>query len=64
MRPSTGPFDTDGQRPATAPIRGRAAELEVIGALISAVAQGRGDVLVIEGPPSIGKSRMLPLASC
>jgi hypothetical protein len=46
MRPSTGPFDTDGQRLATAPIRGRAAELEVIGALISAGAQGRGGVLV------------------
>jgi hypothetical protein len=36
-----------------------AGELEVIGALISGVAQGRGGVLVREGPPSIGKSRML-----
>jgi DNA-binding CsgD family transcriptional regulator/tetratricopeptide (TPR) repeat protein len=41
------------------PIRGRAGELEVIGALIAAVAQGRGGVLVIEGPPGIGKSRLL-----
>ncbi len=41
------------------PIRGRAGELKVIGALVSAVAQGRGGVLVIEGPPGIGKSRML-----
>ncbi len=41
------------------PIRGRARELEVIGALITAVAQGRGGVLVIEGPPGIGKSRLL-----
>ena len=41
------------------PIRGRAGELKVIGALISAVAQGRGGVLVIEGPPGIGKSRLL-----
>jgi hypothetical protein len=64
MRPSTGLSDTDGQGLATAPIRGRAAELEVIGALISAVALGRGGVLVIEGPTSIGRSRMLPLASC
>ena len=31
----------------------------MIGALIAAVAQGRGDVLVIEGPPGIGKSRLL-----
>ena len=28
-------------------------------ALITAVAQGRGGVLVIEGPPGIGKSRLL-----
>ena len=41
------------------PIRGRAGELEVIEALIAAVAHGRGGVLVIEGPPGIGKSRML-----
>ncbi|OBI22477.1 LuxR family transcriptional regulator [Mycobacterium sp. E2327] len=43
----------------TPPIRGRAAEQEVIGALVAAVAQGRGGVLVIEGPPGIGKSRLL-----
>src|SRR4051794_29362018 len=59
MRPSTGLFDTGGQRLSTSPIRGRAGELTVIGALISAVARGRGGVLVIEGPPGIGKSRML-----
>ena len=41
------------------PIRGRADELKVMGALIAAVAQGRGGVLVIEGPPGIGKSRLL-----
>lgn len=41
------------------PIRGRAGELKVIGALIAGVAQGRGGVLVIEGPPGIGKSRLL-----
>jgi DNA-binding CsgD family transcriptional regulator/ABC-type transport system involved in cytochrome c biogenesis ATPase subunit len=41
------------------PIRGRARELKVIGELIAAVAQGRGGVLVIEGPPGIGKSRLL-----
>jgi DNA-binding CsgD family transcriptional regulator len=41
------------------PIRGRAGELKVIGALIAAVAQGRGGLLIIEGPPGIGKSRLL-----
>jgi DNA-binding CsgD family transcriptional regulator len=57
--PSTGLFDVGGQRPATPPIRGRAGELDVIGALIEALVQGRGGVLVIEGPPGIGKSRLL-----
>src|ERR1700748_3387914 len=59
MRPSPGLFDLGGQRLATPPIRGRAGELKVIGALVTAVVQGRGGVLVIEGPPGIGKSRLL-----
>ena len=59
MGPSTGLFDTGGQRPATSPIRGRAGELKVIDALLAALAQGRGGVLVIDGPPGIGKSRLL-----
>ena len=59
MRPSTGLFDVGGQRLATPPIRGRADELKVIGALVTAVAHGHGGVLVIEGPPGIGKSRLL-----
>ncbi|WP_197516086.1 AAA family ATPase, partial [Mycobacterium sp. 1465703.0] len=59
MRPSTGLFDVGGQRLVTPPIRGRAAELKVIGERIAALAQGRGGVLVIEGPPGIGKSRLL-----
>ena len=59
MRPSTGRFHVGGQRLVTPPIRGRAGELKVIGALVSAVVQGRGGVLVIEGPPGIGKSRLL-----
>ncbi len=59
MRPSTGRFDVSGQRLAAPPIRGRAGELKVIGALVTALAQGRGGVLVIEGPPGIGKSRLL-----
>ena len=59
MGPSTGLFDVGGQRLATPPIRGRAGELKVIGALVTALVQGRGGVLVIEGPPGIGKSRLL-----
>src|SRR6478609_6669086 len=57
--PSTGLFDVGGQRLVTPPIRGRAGELTVIGALLTALVQGRGGVLVIEGPPGIGKSRLL-----
>src|SRR6516225_2291639 len=59
MGPSTGFSDVGGQRLVTPPIRGRAGELKVIGALVAAVARGRGGVLVIEGPPGIGKSRLL-----
>jgi DNA-binding CsgD family transcriptional regulator len=57
--PSTGRFDVSGQRQVAPPIRGRADELKVIGALVTALVQGRGGVLVIEGPPGIGKSRLL-----
>jgi DNA-binding CsgD family transcriptional regulator len=56
---STGLFDVDGEWLVTPPIRGRANELKVIGTLVSALAQGRGGVVVIEGPPGIGKSRLL-----
>ncbi len=59
MGPSTRLFDVGGQRLVTPPIRGRAGELKVIGALVAALLQGRGAVLVIEGPPGIGKSRLL-----
>ncbi|MGV0049386.1 AAA family ATPase [Mycobacterium colombiense] len=59
MGPSTGLFDVGGRRLVTPPIRGRADELKLIGALVTAAAQGRGGVLVIEGPPGIGKSRLL-----
>jgi DNA-binding CsgD family transcriptional regulator len=57
--PSTGRFDVGGQRLVIPPIRGRAGELKVIGALVAALVRGRGGVLVIEGPPGIGKSRLL-----
>jgi DNA-binding CsgD family transcriptional regulator len=59
MGPSTGLFDVGGRRLVTPPIRGRADELQLIGSMVTAVAQGRGGVLVIEGPPGIGKSRLL-----
>src|SRR5690349_22380707 len=59
MGPPTGLFDVGGQRMVTPPIRGRADELKTIGGLVSAVASGHGGVLVVEGPPGIGKSRLL-----
>jgi hypothetical protein len=59
MRPPPGLFDVGGQQLAIPPIRGRVGELKVIGALMTALAQGRGGVLLIEGPPGIGKSRLL-----
>src|SRR6202042_982556 len=52
-------FDVGAQRLETPPIRGRAGELKVIDALVTAVAHGHGGVLVIEGPPGIGKRRLL-----
>ncbi|AGB24600.1 transcriptional regulator, luxR family [Mycobacterium sp. JS623] len=59
MGPSTGVFDLGGHRLATPPIRGRARELKVINALLARLVQGHGGILVIEGPPGIGKSRLL-----
>jgi len=59
MGSSTGLFDVGGQRLVTPAIRGRADELKLIGELVAAVAKGRGGALVIEGPPGIGKSRLL-----
>src|SRR6201993_2767432 len=59
MRSPHGLFDVGGEQLATPPIRGRAGEVKVIGARMTALVQGRGGVLVIEGPPGIGKSRLL-----
>ena len=59
MGHSPGIFDAGGQRLVTPPIRGRVAELKLIGALVAGLVQGRGGVLIIEGPPGIGKSRLL-----
>lgn len=41
------------------PIRGRVAELETIDASLAALAEGRGGVVCIEGPPGAGKTRLL-----
>jgi DNA-binding CsgD family transcriptional regulator len=43
----------------TRPTRGRAAELKTISSLVADLAQGRGGVLVVEGPPGIGKTRLM-----
>jgi DNA-binding CsgD family transcriptional regulator len=59
VRPPSGPFDVGGERFVSPPIRGRAAELKVIGGLVTALMRGHRGVLVIEGPPGIGKSRLL-----
>ena len=59
MGPSTGRFDASGKRLVTPPIRGRAGELKVIGGLVTALMRGHRGTLVIEGPPGIGKSRLL-----
>src|SRR4029077_16755191 len=56
--PSTRLFDVGGQL-VTPPIRGRAGELKVIGALLAVLVQGRGGVRGIERPPGIGKSRLV-----
>jgi DNA-binding CsgD family transcriptional regulator len=57
MQPPSG--KSRARRVSTSPIRGRAAELAAIDAQIAALVQGRGGVLIIEGPPGIGKSRLL-----
>ena len=59
MGPSTGLSNVAGERFVTPPMRGRTDELKVIGAMVTALTHGRGGVLVIEGPPGIGKSRLL-----
>ncbi len=43
-------------------LRGREPELAAIGDQLAAAARGRGGVLVVEGPPGIGKSSLLRAA--
>ena len=49
----------DERRQVTPPVRGRDSEVKQIADAVSAVARGRGGVLIIEGPPGIGKTRLL-----
>lgn len=62
-RPAAGGSAVDAKgrrRPTTlTPIRGRSAEVKIVGELIADTAAGRGGVLVIDGPPGIGKSRLV-----
>ena len=48
-------------RPAAAaqPLRGRDAEIAVIDAALGEARDGRGSVLLVEGGPGLGKSRLL-----
>ncbi|MFJ4689329.1 ATP-binding protein [Streptomyces sp. NPDC088789] len=41
------------------PVRGRDEELDFIGARLDRLAQGRGDIVCVEGAPGSGKSRLL-----
>ncbi|WP_156689867.1 ATP-binding protein [Mycobacterium sp. Marseille-P9652] len=41
------------------PIRGRSRELAVVDARVAGLSEGRGSVLLIDGPPGIGKTRLL-----
>jgi len=59
VRPPSGRLNVGGQRLVAPPIRGRASELKVIGGVVAALMRGHRGVLVIEGPPGIGKSRLL-----
>ncbi|MFZ3268328.1 MAG: LuxR C-terminal-related transcriptional regulator [Mycobacterium sp.] len=56
---STGRSDVSTEGRVIPPIRGRSSELDVIGALVKVLVQGHGGALIIEGPPRIGKSRLL-----
>ena len=51
MRPSTGRFDVGGQRLAPPPIRGRAGELKVIGALVTALRGNEADLESVLAEP-------------
>lgn len=43
----------------TTPIRGRSPELKIAGESVESLARGRGGVVIVEGPPGIGKTRLI-----
>ncbi|WP_370070065.1 AAA family ATPase [Mycobacterium sp. MAA66] len=63
MQRLTGNAELAGRRLVAPLIRGRIAELKVIDAQVAAAAQGHGGIVVIEGPPGIGKTRLLTEAT-
>src|SRR5260370_21296994 len=46
------------------PLRGRDAEMAAIDAALDAARDGRGSVILFEGGPGLGKSRLLEEAVC
>jgi hypothetical protein len=49
--------------PDTSPMRGRAAEYDVVLSLLASTAEGQGKVLLVEGDPGTGKSLLLAAAA-
>jgi predicted ATPase/class 3 adenylate cyclase len=58
-REETGVLGERGEGRRSTPMVGRAAELDRIRRIISRAAQGRGQLLVINGEAGVGKSRLL-----
>jgi DNA-binding CsgD family transcriptional regulator len=49
--------------PDASPVRGRAAEYDVVLGLLASMAEGRGKILLVEGDPGTGKSLLLAAAA-
>ncbi|MDV3128207.1 AAA family ATPase [Mycobacterium sp. 21AC1] len=59
MKPSDSRFHGQGGPLQPPGLRGRAAEIALVSPLVDGLDRGHGGVVVIEGPPGIGKSRLL-----
>ena len=57
--PGTGQANDPRPSAASLPIRGRAQHLALIDELVANLRRGQGSMLLIEGPPGIGKSRLV-----